>query len=347
MVPIAGIVTSRTMARRNAPSRPSGPSVDDRIVLLFGKEEYLRRAYTDQLRKQLTQQGTEADTIRFDGTSASMADVLDECRSVGLMVQHKFVVVDNADAFVKGDNRPVMERYAAAPAPEATLILRAETWHKGKLDGMIETVGSVVRCDAVKPDRAAQAAGEMAQLRHQADMPPDAARALVERVGVDLSRISSEVAKLASAVDEGQPITVELVREMVGPSREEQFWMIQDVLLSGNTEAALAKLNELLTISRIEIVPLRWAFVDLARKVHAASQSLAVGEGSGAIAKRLRLWGPAGDRLMSVAKHLTPARARRLLRDAIETDVRGKTGQGDNVRGLEVLTIQFAQALGG
>ena len=334
------------MARRSSPSKASaGPSVDDRIVLLSGKEEYLRRAYTDQLRKQLAQQGTEADTIRFDGTSASMADVLDECRSVGLMAQYKLVVVDQADAFVKGDNRPVMERYAASPAPEATLVLRAETWHKGKLDGLIEAVGSIVKCDAVKPDRAAQAASEMAKHRHQATLGPDAARALVDRVGVDLSRISSEVAKLAAAVNEGEAITVELVRDMVGPSREEQFWMIQDVLLSGNTEAALAKLNELLTVSRIETVPLRWAYVDLARKVHAASQSLAVGEGAGTIAKRLRLWGPAGDRLMGAAKRMTPSRARGLLRDAIEADVRGKTGQGDNVRGLEVLTVQFAQAL--
>ncbi|MCA9293293.1 MAG: DNA polymerase III subunit delta [Phycisphaerales bacterium] len=334
------------MARRTASTRsPAGPSIEDRIVLLIGKEEYLRRAYTDQLKRQLADAGTDADAIRFDGASASLADVLDECRSVGLMVQHKFVIVDNADAFVKGDNRPAMERYAAAPAAEATLVLRSETWHKGKLDKLIEDVGSIIKCDSVKPDRAAQAAREMATHRHQRDLDVQAARALIDRVGVDLSRIASEVAKLASAVDEGQPITMELVRDMVGPSREEQFWLIQDVLLQGNPEAALGKLHELITVSRVDLVPLRWAFVDLARKVHGASQGLAVGEAPGAISSRLRLWGPAGSRLLDVAKHLSPARARRLLRDAIETDMRGKTGQGDELRGLEVLAIQFAQAI--
>lgn len=334
------------MARRSSPSRPAaGPSANDRIVLLTGKEEYLRRAYTDQLKRQLAEAGVQADAIRFDGVSASLADVLDECRSVGLMVQHKLVVVDNADAFVKGENRAVVERYASAPAPEATLVLRCETWHKGKLDALIEAVGSIVKCDAVTPDRAAQAAREMATHRHQRTLDAEAARALIDRVGVDLSRVASEVAKLATAVDEGRPITAELVCEMVGPSREEQFWMIQDVLLTGDTEAALAKLHELINVSRVEMVPLRWALVDLARKVHGATQGLAVGESAAAVSSRLRLWGPGGNRLLEAARRLTPARARRLLRDAIETDVRGKSGQGDELRGLEVLALQFAQAV--
>ena len=333
------------MARRPATKAPAGPSVDDRIILLTGKEAYLRRAYTDQVRTQLEQRGMNADTLRFDGASASMADVLDECRSVGLMAQHKFVVVDQADAFVKGDNRALIERYAQSPAEEATLVLRSDTWHRGKLDKLIEAVGSIIKCDAVSPDRAAQAAREMATRRHQRDLDADAARALVERVGVDLARIASEVAKLAAAVNEGETISSTLVRDMVGPSREEQFWMIQEVLLSGDAEASLAKLRELLTVSRVETVPLRWAYVDLARKVHGAAQALAAGDAPGAIGKRLRLWGPAGDRLMRAAQRISTTNARRMLRDAVEADVRGKTGQGDDVRGLEVLTIQFAQAL--
>src|SRR5207253_8118234 len=49
----------------------------------------------------LTKAHGEIDSFRFDGASASAAEVLDECRTFGLMRQQKLVIVDNADALLK------------------------------------------------------------------------------------------------------------------------------------------------------------------------------------------------------------------------------------------------------
>ncbi len=330
------------MARRSSRATPQlGPRT--RIALLIGKEAYLRAAYTDQLRERLAAEG-EVDTIRFDGNAATVADVLDECRSLGLLQQHKLVVVEQADALVKGDARPLLERYAAAPSDQATLVLRAETWHRGKLDKLVEACGAIVKCDAITEAQATRAAAERARKRHGAELSAEAAEALIALVGADLGRVAAEVDKLATAAGDG-PITPELVRELVGATREEQVWSIQEVLLGGDPESALRRIRDLLAVSRAPATLVRFACTDLARKLHAASRGLEAGMPPGAISKTLRLWGPAGNRILDAARSVPPARLARLLAWAVEADVRGKTGQGDELRALEVLAIRTVRML--
>ena len=167
---------------------------ESRIVVLTGKEHFLRSGYTDQLRDQLNEsQGGEVEVVRFDGDSTPAADVLDECRSFGLMATHKLVVVDDADRLLNESSRPAFERYAEQPADTATLVLRAEKWNKGKLDKLIEKKGTIIKCDAVAPERAVAWCGGRAKKQHDAALQPRAAQLLVERVGPDLGRLASEI----------------------------------------------------------------------------------------------------------------------------------------------------------
>ncbi|MGP1345897.1 MAG: DNA polymerase III subunit delta [Phycisphaerales bacterium] len=73
---------------------------ETRLALFHGDEHYLATAYTEELRRALEGAFGEVEVVRFDGASASVAQVLDECRSFGLMTTHKMVVVDNAAAWL-------------------------------------------------------------------------------------------------------------------------------------------------------------------------------------------------------------------------------------------------------
>jgi len=76
------------------------PGSDARILILHGKDEFLRAMHTDAARAALAGRGIEADVVRYDGASASLADILDDCRSPGLLAGHRMVIVDNAEALV-------------------------------------------------------------------------------------------------------------------------------------------------------------------------------------------------------------------------------------------------------
>jgi DNA polymerase III delta subunit len=121
------------MATR-APKPPFDASC--RILILHGKEAFLRSEYTRMLREMLEEARGEVQTIRFDGASGSLApaDVLDELRSPGLMPVCKLVIVEEAEQFIREATRPMFERYAAAPSEHGALVLRSETWRAGMLD---------------------------------------------------------------------------------------------------------------------------------------------------------------------------------------------------------------------
>ena len=328
---------------------PGSLSADHRIVVLVGKEPFLHGEFTSQLRDLLEAKHGKGgvDKISFDAETSgtTLAAVLDECRTFGLMAAHKLVVVDHAQDLIKEDNRPLMERYASAPCDGATLVLRCDQWHKGKLDALIERVGLI---KSLKQPTAADAvawAVKRCAKRHEAELKPDAAALLVERIGPNLGLLDGELAKLASYVGAGKPITRAAVIDLVGRSSDEEAWVIQSVLIRGNPAASLAKLRELTELSREPVQKTMWATIDLARKLHGASRGLRSGENPWSLAGKLRLWGDSKEPILAAAKRLDPARAAVLLKDAVTMDRKSKTGQADPERALEALALRFAEVL--
>jgi DNA polymerase III delta subunit len=347
-------------------------SADHRIVVLHGKESFLRSEHTRRVLACLHERFGAVDEFSFDGASCSLADVLDELRSYGLMSQHKVVVVDNAEQFMQGDDRRrAMERYAESPMPDATLILRSAGWRPGTFDKLVAAVGVILKCEAPGAAEAARWAVARSQKRHGVELSAAGAQALVERVGPDLGRLDSELGKLAVGALAGQGggstgptgaaagaaspgagdakvvITPELVKEFTGLSREEQAWEIQGALATGDPARALAKVDELLRVSRAPEVMLAWSTIDVVRKVHDAAALAAQGQPDAAIAKSLKLWGDGAAVIVRLGRAVPLARAAALLQAAIAADRRMKSGLSpEPSRAIEALAVQIATGLG-
>ena len=331
---------------------PSSPSADMRVVVLHGKDAFLRLERGRQLEAALQERFGGVDRMDLDGTSAALADVLDNLRTPGLFAGHKLVVLENAEAFMGAeDRRRAMERYAENPCAEATLLMRcASGWRPGNFDKLVAKVGAVIKCDSPTPMEAVKWCAARSLRRHQAEMEPAAAELLVEKLGPDLGRLDAELGKLAAAA--ARPgagttrVTRAIVQEFTGLSREEQAWEIQGPVLEGKADAALIKLDELLRVSRVPEVMIGWSLVDLARKVHDASCLLSQGESEGAVAKALKLWGPASSSVVRAGRRIKPAAAARLFRMAVETDRATKNGTApEPARAFEGLMVQLAEAL--
>lgn len=320
------------------------------MVILRGPESYLRRSYTQQVETALRTAHGSVDRFEYDGRNVDTATVLDELRTYALLQEHKLVVVDHADQFLAAaggsgsgpTTRELVEAYAANPVDSATLILRAETWRPGKLDKAVEKVGAIIKCEA--PDSAAAARWCIARVdrAHGAVLDPAAARLLVERIGPSLDRLDSELGKLAAHAETGATIGADAVRSMVGLSREEKAWQIQEVLLGAPIGTGIRTVRELLEVSRQPEQLILWSITDLARKLHAASRLLKSGESPGAVRKELRLFGAAAGPILDRARRMEPAAAARLVEAALEADRNSKRGIGRSDRTLETLVVRFA-----
>ncbi|MHC4217948.1 MAG: DNA polymerase III subunit delta [Planctomycetota bacterium] len=326
-----------------------------RIVVLHGPEVFLQSEGAKRLQAVLeTEHGK--DTVQrftFDGDTAELADVLDELRSFGLFQEHKLVIVDKADRFVAaGDKaagstrRRALEAYAENPAAQATLLLRAEKWNRGKLDKLVARVGVLIKCESLKEGEAVAWAVAACPHRHGLAIDRDAARLLVERLGTGLGQLDTELAKLAAFVGPGRKIGRDDVIELVGRSRREQAWELQTAIMTGRPGDACVKMRELRQISRLEKELVMWAISDLLRRLHTVAQLSRQGVAMRSLVQTHRLWGATGDRILEVARRSDPTIFARLLERALQTDVAGKSGLGDADRNLEVLTLQVTDTIG-
>ncbi len=329
---------------------PLVPDASHRIVLLHGKDSFLRLEWTRRLRSALDAKYGRVDDFSFDGTVTPLATVLDELRSYGLMSSHKLVVVDNADAFFGAEERRrAMERYAEAPMPEASLLLRSQNWRPGNFDKLVSKLGVILKCDSPGDADASRWCVGRAVKEHQIPIEVDAAALLVERVGSDLSRLDTELSKLAvSALSLNHPsITRASVVDLVGPSRDEQAWEIQEAILGCDSGRAATKVLELLRVSRSPPVMVAWAAIDLARKIHAAAVSIAAGAPESQVSRELRLWGSSTAPILRAARALGPVRAAGLLHESVGADWRMKTGRApDGERLLVGLATELSVTIG-
>lgn len=352
------------VATKPTSSTPAAPPLP-RVVILHGPERFRQLERTDEIKAELQALGSY-DVLAFDGNSARIADILDECRSFGLIAQHKLIIIDNADMLLsepdedegaavptpaparrrgaEKSTREMLEAYAAAPEAMTTLVLRAETFKGPKLEkAVLAGGGRVVKCEQPRSADAAAWAVRRAKSHHAATLTGPGAQALIDALGPDLGRIDSELGKLAISAQARGAASIDpaLVEEFSASTREEKLWSIQSALLSGDPERALAELNHLIEVLRENPVGVGLAYLDLARKLDGAARGLAARENPATISSRLRLWGDVSTGIMAVARAEGPAVTTELLAAAIETDARCKSGGGDPRRLLEVLTLRF------
>jgi len=332
-------------------AEPLQPSM--RVVILHGKDGFTILERLKRFQRALTDTHGEVSRFDFDGATARVVDVIDELRTFGLLATHKLIVVDKADQFVAGEEaRRALERYAESPMQEATLVLRAETWRPGNLDKLVAKVGTVLKCEPPDDAVASEWCARRAEKAHGVTIGGDAIQALVSRVGSDLARLDTELAKfgayLATEPEGSRIVTKALVTALTGQSREEAAWSVQEALLSGRPAEAIRRVRELVEISQAPEQLILWSLVDLARKMHDAARLLEEGQPEQGVARQVKLWGASTTPTLRAARALGPSGATRFLAAAIDLDRRSKSGQaGELPRTLEAFVACWSPALAG
>ena len=342
------------MARKStskAASKSATPEFvgSERIVVLHGKEELLKREYAQQLRAALQQSHGDVDQTDFDGEQCQLADILDELRTFSMMQTYKLVTVDNAENFVS-THREALERYAQNPVDHATLLLRADGWRKGKVDKLIDKVGFVHKCEPLPTRSLGPWVARRAAEVHKVKLENAAQGRLIERLGHDMMRLDTELAKLAVLASDTGVITGELVDQVVGRSSDEQAWAVQEVFLDAlanarRSGAAVEKLHELRDIAGHHEVLLSFVLGGLASKLYVGAQLKQQGVSPFQVAKDMRMWGPSLDLFKTILGRLDTDGAGRILDAYMDCNVRARTGLGDTMRNLECFCLTMADNL--
>lgn len=219
------------------------------VYAVFGDDAFLRREALEIIARANTQGGEEDDlgVSRFAGDQASLADVLDEVRTLSFFSKRRVVIVDGADAFVTA-HRKDLEAFTEHPSSAGALVLSVKSWPGNtRLAKLVEKAGMAVECKGPHERELVPWLIHMAKLRGNAQLDEDAARLLLELVGPEVGLLVAEVEKLAVYVGSRAKIHRDDVAKMVGAGRIETIWKTLDAATTGHGDLALELLDRLLT----------------------------------------------------------------------------------------------------
>jgi len=250
--------------------RDAKPQAIRPVIVVFGSDSYLiRESIQAVIRVLFRDADSETSVTRFSGSAASLADVLDEVRTIAFFTRNRLVIVDEADPFVT-KYRKDLEAYAASPFKSGSLLLQCKTWPgTTNLAKLIASTGLVIDCGSPRESELAPWLIEIAMARFKTRLEADAARQLIELVGPESGILAAEVEKLAIYAGSTGRIERDDVIKLVGAGRVETIWKTLDAATTGQSAAALVQLDNLITSGEQPIVALAAMSTSLLKLHHA------------------------------------------------------------------------------
>ena len=266
----------------------------------------------------------------FDASACEPADVAAACLQQGLFAEHRLVVVEGCDAWVKprraGRLDPLLA-YVAAPSPSATLAVvidapadpRKPVWPKD--DPLVKAIakaggkGAVLLFEAPKAALFARQEAE----RMGVQLDPEALMRFTELVGDHPEEITGEFEKLATYAA-GATIDVGTVETMVAARHDDAPWSLLDAITERDRRGAVRELTRLFAADAEphRILPQVTRHVELVRRtVELGEQGRPSKE---ALAKELGVAPFRAQKMLVALGHWSPGDASRAISRMHEAD---------------------------
>ena len=217
------------------------------LYLLLGPEIYLRRVAAQSITEAALSRTLlrEFNESSFSLLSDSVQAAIAAAEQLPMMSDKRVVRVRDFARLREADEDTLI-RYLNNPSPSTVMIFTADELDKRKKSSkVLLDVCTVVEFSPLKDAEAkAWAKTRLKELKVTAD--DQVLSEIIRLVGTDVQTLANELDKLASAAAATDRLTLDLVDELIGRSRELSNFELGDHLLSGNRKRALETLHRLL-----------------------------------------------------------------------------------------------------
>ena len=231
----------------------------DAVYLLQGEDEIEKSALAAEF-GDLVDEGLRAfnverihagDWTTGDRLADGVASIASAARTLPMMSPRRVVTISHADSLLA----PKRESEAATraldelasllttPEPQTTLVFVAGSVDKRtKMFKLFQKHATLVDCGAIEDLAAAERWVRTRVGASGAQIEPAAARLIAERAGSDVSRLRNDVDRLLLYALGQKQITVDDVRQLVGPAALQDDWGLTNAIEAGQAADALRQL---------------------------------------------------------------------------------------------------------
>ena len=239
----------------------------DPLYLLLGEDDVEKSALAGEF-VGLVEEGLQAfnverihagDMTTGDKLADGVSSLVDAVRTLPMMSPRRVVIVFQAEALLapkresEASTRAMdrLEAFFKAPEPQTTLVLVAGTLDKrGRLYKLLAKQATVVECGAIADLADAERWVRTRVAAAGAAIDPAAARLIAERAGLDVKRLRGDVDRLMLYALGQKSITIDDVKELVGPAALQDHWAMTNAIEAGQAAQARRQLALMLEPAR-------------------------------------------------------------------------------------------------
>jgi DNA polymerase-3 subunit delta len=311
------------------------------LYLLLGPEIYLRRVAAQTITETALSRTLlrEFNESAFSLLSDAVQSAIAAAEQLPMMSDTRVVRIRDFARLREADEN-VLIHYLNNPSPTTVMIFIADDLDKRKKSSkvLLDTC-IVVEFSPLKDAEAkAWAKSRLKELKVSAD--DQVLSELIRLVGTDIQTLANELEKLASAAAGANRITLDLVDELIGRSRELSNFELADHLMAGNRKKALETLHRLLE-DGAEPVMLVGLIAGNYHRLALGKHLLALG-GREEVFRNISLPPFKRDSYISTLQRSTAARIARGIQLTAATDLAIKTSQATPRLQLEMLVCELA-----
>lgn len=314
------------------------------FYILSGQEDYLRRYYLGEIKKQLLDELTESFNLhRLTNETFSLQALSDALQALPMMADRSMVLVEDVNLFDCGDTETLTALLNDVP-PECCLVVHTEEF---KPDKRKKKLWEAIEKNAVLADFAYQSETDLRPwiARHfrsaGKQIAPELCTYLLQQCGLSMTRLHGEILKIC-AYSGAEAIVRSDIDAVVEPTLEAVVFQITDALGQREYDRALERLHVLLKM-QTEPIPIVAAIGAQMRRLYAAKLLQNAGKGADALASLCGIAPFAASKTMAQARRVSERFCRRAVEHCCRTDYQLKTSYDDPERLTELLIFTLAE----
>jgi DNA polymerase-3 subunit delta len=317
-------------------------STQSLVYIIAGDEPSLVNAkYAELIDQLISPQERDTGLLLPDADRVVISEILDELRTLPFLTKRRIVALRNADKFIS-NNREALERYFESPCPTGILIMTVSTWPSNtRLAKKLPGIGTLVEVESPKGQDLTNRLIDYARDAHSKGLDNRTAELLIELAGDNLTRLYTEIDKLATYAGNEKAITTAHVESLIGRNREFDAFEVIESCLQRKTGPAIERLRKMFAEDKSAEYTTIGAFAFHIRRMFTAKKLLLEGHSQYDVAGKLRIWNNK-ESLFAQLKRLSLKQIGDQIQRLAETDYAIKRGQAQPRIAIEQFVLQLA-----
>ena len=301
-----------------------------------GANAYLKRQYTDRLRKAMCSEDDQMNVHFYTGKDISVGQIIDQAETMPFLAQRRVIFISDSNLFKSGGEQ--LAEYLKSPAETAYFVFtESEVDKRSKLYNTVQSKGYAAEFTQLDEDTLLRWIGKTLAKENK-KISQNTAQLFLEKAGTDMENIQMELEKLISYCLDREVITQEDIEAVCTTRLQDRIFEMVEATARHDHRTSLNLYYDLLAL---KVEPLKILSL-LSRQYNLMLQAKELkkkGFADKDIASRIGVPPFAVRKYVAQASSYHTSELRRALEQCAEMDQAVKTGRLDGRMSVELLIL--------